>query len=109
MNDSRSETVKPLVPSVFTVPDISKTTSLRLPASLRLKIERIRDLWKIVAETKGKTAEEIDAIDNTFVMVTLMGRQADEELHQFGGISKTEDQWAEQLKALRVAAKKTSK
>lgn len=97
------------MPSVFTVPDIAKTTSLRLPASMRLKIERIRELWKVVAETKGKTQEEIDAIDNTHVMLTLMGRQADEELQQFGGISKTEEQWAEQLKALRVSAKKHTK
>jgi hypothetical protein len=97
------------LPSVFTVPDISKTTSLRLPASLRLKIERIRELWKVVAETKGKSAEEIDAIDNTFVMVTLMGRQADEELQNFGGISKTDEQWAEQLKSLRDAAKAQAK
>lgn len=94
------------MPSVFAVPDLKKTTSLRLPESLRLKIEVIRDDWKLIAaEERGATKEEVDSIDNTFVMVTLMSRQADEELQQFGGFPVTDEQKAAHTKKLRESIK----
>lgn len=94
------------MPSVFVVPDLKKTTSLRLPESVRLKVEAIRDFWKVVAEEeRGASKEEVALIDNTFVMVTLMSRQADEELQQFGGFPTTAEQMAEQMKKLRAAIK----
>ena len=105
--DRRSEIVTSApMPSVFVVPDLKKTTSLRLPESVRLKVEAIRDFWKVVAEEeRGASKEEVALIDNTFVMVTLMSRQADEELQQFGGFPTTAEQMAEQMKKLRAAIK----
>ena len=95
--------------SMFTKPDLKKTTSFRLPESVRQKIERTVALWRETARLEGCSEAEVSAIDNSYVMVTLMARGADSELAQFGGMPETSEQAENQMKALRTAFKKTSR
>jgi len=99
----------PDMTSVFSVPDIKKTTSFRLAESLRLKIDAVREVWVALAEARGEDKAAIDQIDFTFVITTLLGRQADEELAQFGGYADTPEKKAVQLRVIRDTAKKQSK
>jgi hypothetical protein len=95
--------------SVFSVPDLKKTTSLRMPESLRQRLEAVRDIWTELAKAKGASAPAIKLIDNTHVIVALLERQVDEELAQFGGYADTDEKRAAQLKAVRESVKKSSK
>ena len=92
--------------SVFSVPDLKKTTSLRMPESLRERLEAVRDLWVALAEAQGADKAAVRLIDNTHVIVTLLQRQVEEELAQFGGYADTPEKRAAQMKALRESAKK---
>lgn len=95
--------------SVFSVPDLKKTTSLRMPESLRQRLEAVRDIWIELAKAKNAAAPAVKLIDNTHVIVALLERQVDEELAQFGGYADTEEKKAAQLKAVRDSVKKQSK
>ena len=93
------------MPSSFEVPDVKKQLSARVRLSIHEKLAHIRDLWTVTAEGKGKTKEQIDAIDMTHVIDVLLARVVDEELQQFGGMPETAEARTAQLKAARDAAK----
>lgn len=97
------------VASVFSVPDLKKTTSLRMPESLRERLEAVRDIWIALAEAQGAKRAAVDAIDNTHVIVALLTRQAEEELAQFGGFADSPEKKAAQLRLVRDTVKKQSK
>lgn len=93
--------------SEYQSPDLKKTLSARVRMSTHRKLANIRDLWRELARVDGKTAAEVEAIDQTFVVEVLLGAACDGELAQFGGFADTQEKLAAQLKALRDAAKKS--
>lgn len=95
--------------SNYVKPDVRRVTSLRLPDSLRARIEVLRDLWRIIAEHEGVEADGVEAIDNTYVMLRQLQTSIEAELANFGGFPETEEARLAQQRALRASLKAQSK
>lgn len=63
-------------------------TSHRLPISTIRKIEMVRKLWQAKAEAEASPNEELDEINDTHVVSTLLAEALDLELQEFGGMPK---------------------
>lgn len=89
-------------------PDPKEPVSVRMPASMKAKIQWVMELWRETARAKGAGDDTIESIDFPFVHLRLLGGRTDEELQQWGGFPETEAQRQAQLKAVREAAKAQS-
>lgn len=90
-------------------PDQKDPVSVRMPRDLKAKVLWTVELWREMARAQGASAKTVKDIDFPYVLLRLLGGRTDEELHQWGGFPDTEEKKAAQLKAVRAAAKKTSK
>lgn len=90
-------------------PDQKEPVSVRMPTSLKGKIQWVVELWKEMARAQGASEKTIKDIDFPYVLLRLLSGRTDEELHQWGGFPDTEEKKAAQLKAVRSAAKKLTK
>lgn len=93
------------VPSRFKVPERRKQVAARLPESLVRKLEAAVRYWKMRAVDEGKKPEEVDDINQTWVIEVLLGDALDAELQQFGGLPKDEAGWKAAEKQFRLSSK----
>lgn len=87
-------------------PDPKEPVSVRMPASLKAKVQWVMVTWQTLAKAKGADDATIEAIDFPYTLLRLIAGRTDEELEQWGGFPDTEEKKAAQLKAISASAKK---
>ncbi len=92
--------------SDFAPPDLKKTLSVRVPASLHRKLGVIQENWRTHARAAGMPEELVEAIDLTYTVSRLLAGRADEELAQWGGMPETPEARTAMTKAIVAATKK---
>lgn len=93
------------MPSRFRVPIRRKQIAARVPEAMAAKLEALVKLWKMKAGAEGKRQEEIDDINQSWVIEVLLGDAIDSELQQFGGLPKDDDGWKAMEKSIRLSHK----
>lgn len=94
------------MPTGYTPPEPKKLLGARVRQSIHGKIANVIEVWQERAKLEEQPKHVIEAIDVTHVVDTLLAKVLDEELAQFSGYARTEEQKAQQLKALRESFKK---
>lgn len=87
-------------------PEPKKPTSHRLPVSVIRKTEVVRKLWRARAEVEGALADEVEDINDTHVVATLLAEALDAELAEFGGMPKDDQALKEVVARIKKSAPK---
>lgn len=90
-------------------PDPKEPVSVRMPTSLKAKIQWVMECWRAMAKAQGADEATIEEIDFPYTHLRLLAGRTDEELHQWGGYPTTEAAKAEQLKAIAASVKKSKR
>lgn len=94
-----------VMPTAKATPEPKKILSARVRLSTHGKIANVIECWRESERLDEQPKEVIDAIDLTHVVDTLLAKALDDELAQWGGYARTEEQKAAQMKALRDSFK----
>ena len=87
-------------------PDPKEPVSVRMPTSLKAKVQWVMEMWRAMAKAQGADKATIEAIDFPYTLLRIIAGRADEELQQWGGYPETEEAKAAQLKAIANSTKK---
>lgn len=92
--------------------DPKEPVSVRMPTSLKAKIQWVVELWREAARAQGADKATVEAIDFPYVLLRLLAGRVDAELDGFKGFPDTEEKRKAALKLARDTAqslKKSSK